>query len=429
MKNKKLKVIELFAGVGGFRIGLERCGGFYETIWSNQFEPATKMQHASRIYQYIFKTGEHVNQDIATVNVSDIPDHDMLVGGFPCQDYSVTRILSQAKGLEGKKGVLWWEIYRILLEKGDKRPELLMLENVDRLLISPASQRGRDFAVMLSTLDKLGYAVEWRVVNAAEYGMPQRRRRTYILGYKKDSKIYKSIVDLNSWLQQEGVFATTFPALFSDSVSNQIESLYEYGNSSKDISDHFNEENIGKPFANAGVMIDGHYLSIPCKPDYHGSYITLGDIILDKTSSISIDSSYLIDEIAKKRWSYFKGAKHEQRKRRDGGTFNYSEGKMSFPDSLDKPARTIITAEGGRSASRTSHAILDPARGLRRLHPVELERCNMFPDNHTKYMIPTKPGGEPEEVKSTKRGFMMGNALVCGIVTKLGEELKLRLKK
>jgi DNA (cytosine-5)-methyltransferase 1 len=179
-------VIELFAGVGGFRIGLERADkDFFKTIWSNQYEPSTKTQHASRTYTRVFGEENHVNEDIAKVNVIDIPDCDLLVGGFPCQDYSVANALSRSQGILGKKGVLWWEIYRILNEKTNK-PKILFFENVDRLIQSPSTQRGRDFAIILSSLNKLGYFVEWRVINAAEYGMPQKRRRTYIVAYHKD---------------------------------------------------------------------------------------------------------------------------------------------------------------------------------------------------------------------------------------------------
>src|SRR3989344_1851836 len=189
---KEIRVAELFAGVGGFRIGLEKASNKYKIVWSNQWEPAKKKQIASQIYTKRFGDNNHSNIDIAKVKTSEIPDFDLLVGGFPCQDYSVARILNQSKGLEGKKGVLWWQIHRILNEK-DEKPKMLFLENVDRLLKSPVSQKGRDFAVMLASLSDLGYIVEWRVINASDYGMPQRRRRVLFLGYHKNSKIYKEI--------------------------------------------------------------------------------------------------------------------------------------------------------------------------------------------------------------------------------------------
>ncbi len=191
MAGKKLKVVELFAGVGGFRLGLEEHNK-YEVVWSNQWEPQTKTQHASLIYEDRFGSNGHSNVDIETVPTDEIPNHDLLCGGFPCQDYSVATTLKNSKGLIGKKGVLWWSIHRILSEMKHK-PAFLFLENVDRLLKSPSSQRGRDFAVMLQSLNDLGYAVEWRVINAADYGMPQRRRRVFFLVYKKDSKVYKQL--------------------------------------------------------------------------------------------------------------------------------------------------------------------------------------------------------------------------------------------
>ena len=209
---EKLKVIELFAGVGGFRIGLENTNK-YEIIWSNQWEPEKNVQHASDIYMKNWpEDNNHSNEDIEKVPTKDIPDHDVLVGGFPCQDYSVASLLKNSQGLLGKKGVLWWSIQRILEEKKEK-PNYLILENVDRLLNSPASQKGRDFGVILKSLDELGYAVEWRVINAADYGMPQRRRRIFFLGYKKNSPIYKKLENENidKWITKSGVFASEFP--------------------------------------------------------------------------------------------------------------------------------------------------------------------------------------------------------------------------
>ena len=207
--SKKIKVAELFAGVGGFRIGLEGWQGKsasskykddidsnFEIVWSNQWEPQTKSQPASDIYAARWGEKNHSNEDIAEVDIKSIPNFDMLVGGFPCQDYSVATTLKNSKGLIGKKGVLWWSIYRILNEV-KKKPDYLLLENVDRLLISPSNQRGRDFAIILQSLNSLGYAVEWRVINAADYGMPQRRRRVFFFAYKATTKIYKELSKTN----------------------------------------------------------------------------------------------------------------------------------------------------------------------------------------------------------------------------------------
>ena len=205
----KIRVAELFAGVGGFRLGLEKSN--FKIVWSNQWEPSTKMQHASMVYENRFGKKNHSNLDIEQVSSSEIPNHDLLVGGFPCQDYSIATTLHNSKGLIGKKGVLWWSIHRILKEK-EYKPKYLFLENVDRLIKSPAKQRGRDFAVMLKSLDELGYAVEWRVINAAEYGMPQRRRRIFFIGYHKSTAIYNRIKkSKQNWIFKDGTIANAFP--------------------------------------------------------------------------------------------------------------------------------------------------------------------------------------------------------------------------
>lgn len=420
---QELRVIELFAGVGGFRVGLERADKeFFKTIWSNQWEPATKIQHASRTYVRVFGSENHVNEDIAQVKVSDIPNHDMLVGGFPCQDYSVAKTLSQSEGIVGKKGVLWWEIHRIVKEKGENAPQILLLENVDRLLQSPASQRGRDFAIILQSLSDLGYYVEWRIINAAEYGMPQRRKRTYILAYKNNSVIASSISDATKWIFEDGVFAKAFPIQSFDGEKLVAQKIKD--NSKSDlawVSENFNKGSKGRAFENAGLMMDGKYYTYKSIPNYTGTYMTLGDIVLgadEPELRKTITEDFYIKDSDREKWERFKGAKKEPRtNKKTGISYMYSEGAMAFPDALDKPSRTLITSEGTKSANRCTHVIEDVVNGrLRRLVPIELERLDMFPDNHTE-------GESPE-----KRAFFMGNALVCGIVERIGAELQDRLK-
>ncbi len=426
LRNKmkeKIKVVELFAGVGGFRLGLEGWNNKsassnykedfvspYQVIWSNQWEPSTKVQHASMVYESRWKNSIHSNNDISSVEVSEIPDHDLLVGGFPCQDYSVATTLKNSKGLIGKKGVLWWSIHKILSEKENK-PKYLFLENVDRLLISPSGQRGRDFAIILKSLNDLGYAVEWRVVNAAEYGMPQRRRRIFILAYSQNSKIYNQLKKTNSteWLLKDGTLANAFP-IQSDNVLFQNE--FKLNDDIVEISENFNKNGKKGLFENTGLMIDGIVATIKTKPSYEDKFTILKDIIQNGEVS---EEFYIKDEDLDK-WFYLKGAKKEMRKNSQGFEYNYSEGGMIFPDQLDKPSRTIITGEGGKSASRFKH-VIKTAKGYRRLSPIELERLNMFPDNHTKF----------EGITDTKRAFFMGNALVVGVIEKIGIELNKKL--
>lgn len=410
-KNNRLKVVELFAGVGGFRIGLEgypQKDAHYKTIWNNQWEPATKKQHASEVYISRFGSKGHSNVDIAKVPTKQIPNHDLLVGGFPCQDYSVARILSKAVGIKGKKGVLWWEIHRILKEKGKSSPSYIMLENVDRLLKSPASQRGRDFAIMLSSLNKLGYIVEWRIVNAADYGMPQRRRRIFIMGYKTGTPIYKKIVKLkkvSDWIKKEGVIVSAFP--IKSVVKKEDNFLI-----SKDllnISSSFNKKgSLKSPFFNTGIAIKQQIYTIETVPEYNGKRIFIKNILVKEKY---VPPEFFINDKDIKKWLYLKNAKKEPRKSKDGHTFFYTEGSMIFPDSINKPSRTIVTGEGGPTPSRFKHVIKTSSGKLRRLTPIELERLCMFPDNHTL--------GQTD----SRRAFFMGNALVVGVIDKLGKSL------
>ncbi|MHB8913824.1 MAG: DNA (cytosine-5-)-methyltransferase [Minisyncoccota bacterium] len=414
---KKLRVAELFAGVGGFRVGLERAAsGTFETVWFNQWEPGKSdtSQHAWNVYCKAFGLDPLAarlactNLDIAKVAVKDIPDHDLLVGGFPCQDYSVARTLNQAMGLKGKKGVLWWDIYRIVREKGRKAPKFLMLENVDRLLKSPVSQRGRDFAIMLASLAEQGYAVEWRVINAADYGMPQRRRRTYILGYRKGTSQYSALKsDPIKWLFEDGVTPTAFPIANHGPVDTI--SLPD----AQDVSNDFKTAAGGKtPFENAGVMIGGNVYTSRIEPLHKGKRTLLKHIILKEGK---VDDEFFILEERLGSWEQLKGGKKERRKSKSGFEYDYSEGPVAFPDHLDKPSRTIVTGEGGSGPSRFKHVIRTESGRYRRLMPIELERLNMFPDNHTAV------------ASDNQRAFFMGNALVVGIVERLGKELASRI--
>lgn len=406
MPKHQIKVVELFAGVGGFRIGLEGASDAYDTIWNNQWEPSTLHQDASLVYKARFGCTGHVNRDINLVKTEEIPDHDLLVGGFPCQDYSVAATLSRSGGIEGKKGVLWWQIYRILEEKGDRRPQYIFFENVDRLLNSPATQRGRDFAIILASLADLGYTVEWRIINAADYGMPQRRRRTYIVGYRKGSVVASKIETMEDWVEFDGVLAQAFPF----KVGEKYQSKFDVNGTIQEVSAKFNKGGKDSPFGNAGIMIDRHIYSVDAIPMYDGPVQMLGDILVDEDF---VPEEFFISEEELPKWKYEKGAKKINRVSKEGFEYVFSEGGMAFPDYLDKPSRTMITGEGGPSPSRFKHVVQTPSGRYRRLIPIEMERLNMFPDNHTYH----------PEVSDGRRAFLMGNALVCGIVQEIGRSL------
>lgn len=393
-----MKVAELFAGVGGFRLGLDRSN--HKTVWANQWEPKTKVQHAYDCYVSHFGDFKDLNTDIYEVDKSSIPDHDLLVGGFPCQDYSVAT--TRARGIEGKKGVLWWSIYDTIISK---KPNYILLENVDRLLKSPVPQRGRDFAIILSCLLKEGYAVEWRVINAADYGFAQKRRRVFIFGAKRRTDWYSFIAkntSKNEFIETKGFFSKEFPVKLNNEL--EIEDSVPNCIITEDVqamSDSF-----AYGFMNSGVMFDGNIWTKPVKPIDITPEL-LGDILIP-----DVDESYYIhtDEIGK--WEYLKGAKKEPRVRKDGSEFVYSEGGIPFPDNLDSPSRTIITSEGGLTPSRFKHLVEDPwTNRLRVLTPEEVEKLNGFPPGWTK------------DLPINWRYFCMGNALVVGLVEKMGKTL------
>jgi len=418
---KKMNVLELFAGVGGFRIGLENADDSeFKTLWSNQFEPARKSQDAFEVYNYHYPKSDNIN-----IDVTKIPDEkfaemnaDIIVGGFPCQDYSVARSLSSEMGIAGKKGVLFWEIIRATTII---KPKYLILENVDRLLKAPAKQRGRDFAIMLSSFNKLGYSVEWRVINAADYGRAQRRRRVYFFVYRNDSPFAKNIEKkfessscnenhrYDDYIYHDGLFARQFPILnkpYKERITN-----YELSEDIVNISNTFT----GNVY-NTGIMRNGHYFTIDTKPLGNEKPIPLKNIL---QSEKDVAKEYYIDDSKRiKKFEYLRGPKKIQRTSADGHKYTYSEGGMSPFEDLNLPSRTMLTSEG--SVNRSTHWLKINNR-YRLLTPIEAERLQDFPDNWTKYKI-TKKG--TELVSTRMRMFFMGNALVTNIVKRIGLEIK-----
>jgi DNA (cytosine-5)-methyltransferase 1 len=421
-----VKAIELFAGVGGFRLGLKVAG--IPVVWSNQWEPGTSAQHASRCYELRFRPerlatdqglddpGVHVNDDIERVLDAveagwyQIPDHQIVTGGFPCQDYSVAKAAGQAHGLVGRKGVLWWQIHRLirLLVQENRAPEFLLLENVDRLLKSPRPRRGRDFAIMLSSLNDLGYDVEWRVINAADYGAAQRRRRVFLVA----SRIRSTWHPIDA-LAREGVLARSFPVAL-DPVQLPASADFSLTGSLEDLTNNFGSEAGASPFRNAGVARNREIWTRDLIPRLEPQ-AALASILVP---AADVPDSYVIPDTQLASWRILKGAKKQQRMHSSGTPYTYVEGSIPFPDPTDRPSRTITTSEGGASPSRFRHVVeFEPGR-YRRLLPIELERLNGFPEGWTDIGI-----------SDSRRAFLMGNALVVGLVARIASELVSDLRK
>ena len=421
--SEEIKVAELFAGVGGFRLGLEGyssadhpefdlpAAGPFKTVWANQWEPpgTPGRQFAARCYEARFGEDSVINEDIAAVldeaeaGEREVPTVDMVVGGFPCQDYSVARPLSQAHGIEGKKGVLWWDIYRFLKLQNDRSKDAArycLFENVDRLLKSPASQRGRDFAIILSCLASLGYSVEWRVVNSAEYGFPQRRKRVYIFAERNAGWTIETRL-------QDGVMSRAFP-MGAPGEENTREVFVP--EDPYDASENFNLTGKTSPFMDAGVMVGHRVLTCPVIEKYDGARKTLGDVLIPLDE---VPEEFFIEPEQLPKWEYLKGSKREERtNKKTGFTYWYSEGQMAFPDATDRPSRTILTGEGGRGASRFKHVIKCEDGRYRRLVPDELDQLQGFPRGWT-----------DTGMSDGNRAFCMGNALVVGVPHRIGKAI------
>lgn len=394
-------ICELFAGVGGFRLGFERLNSGWETKWFSQWEPGAKTQWAHDCYVSHFGESEdlngeiHTGEDISTVNKESIPNHTLLVGGFPCQDYSVAHTLASSKGIEGKKGVLWWQIRDTLIAK---KPPFCIFENVDRILKSPASQRGRDFGIILSCLAELGYSAEWRVVNAAIYGAAQRRRRTFIFAYRNDTDYGKRMTDrqADDIFLKIGLMAKAFPV---ESIGAIRET--EINSDIVDVSDNFHFD-----FRASGYMTNYHVFTADVVEKEEES-IMLGQI-LEKNVA---DTFFITDEARMAKWVYLKGAKKIPRKSANGHEYVFSEGPVAFPDPWDRPGRTMLTSES--TLNRSTHVVADLQSGkLRTLTPIEAERLQGFDDDWTN-------SGMPQRM----RFFCMGNALVVPMITRMGNVL------
>ena len=394
-------ICELFAGVGGFRLGFDRLASNWQTVWFSQWEPGKKVQWAHDCYVQHFGdspdvNGEfHTGEDISTVEKNNIPDHTLLVGGFPCQDYSVAHTLASSKGIEGKKGVLWWQIRDTLIAKN---PPFCLLENVDRLLKSPAKQCGRDFGVILACFAELGYSVEWRVVNAALYGAAQRRRRTFIFAYKNDDTKYgrdMKGISAEDIIKSQGFMAKAFPIADTEDFKKTA-----IGTDIVEVSDKFSFA-----FENAGYMTSGEITTVKIK-EKEEKPITLGEILQDEA-----DEKCFIPTDKMSKWSYLKGSKKINRTAANGHQYFFSEGPVAFPDPWDRPGRTMLTSES--TLNRSTHVVADRKTGnLRLLTPVEAERLQGFDDNWTNTGMPDR-----------MRYFCMGNALVVPMITRMGKVL------
>ena len=283
------------------------------------------------------------------------------------------------------------------------------------------------------------------MINAADYGYQQRRRRTFIFAYKNDTAYAKRLKDtvrfspvfsegslkkgMRELLTEDGFFAKSFPVECVDVKKIRTQKL---PTGLGDLSDHFKFT-----FENTGVMIDGIVYTVRTTPVYEGKQITLGDIMetgdvdeqffipesklyyTDPEVTHSNESEERLPKESRQTWQYLKGAKKLPRTAANGHEYVFSEGAISMVDPYDKPARTMLTSEG--NFSRTTHIVKDKKTGrIRLLTPTETERIQGFPTDHTKYCL---SNGQVIEMPVKKRRFMMGNALVVNLIEQMEKQI------
>ncbi|MBT3067338.1 DNA (cytosine-5-)-methyltransferase [Rhodoferax sp. U11-2br] len=425
--------MELFAGVGGFHFGLEQANQqrqarglprAFNVVYANQWEPKGKHQHAARVYEAQFGLAPvcrdmmQVLDDSAEMARIHALAPTMVVAGFPCQDYSVAKPSAMSEGIEGKKGVLWWGIHRMLQARiaAGQPVQQVLLENVDRLISSPSACPGRDFAIILASLQSLGYGVSWQVVNSGEYGFAQRRKRVFIVAVHQSTAQFQRLKqattgDLSELLVDATPLAQALPVQLAHAVTS-----FELSGDVYAAQERYQAADGGKSqFANAGVCIGGRVYTGKVRAVELQDFtaftgqalpLTLGDVV---AQTQSVPESFYIPDASISQWEYAKGAKAVPRVSATGFAYNFTEGAMAFPDALDRPSRTIITSEGGTSASRTKHVVRGANGRLRRLVPEELEALNGFPRGFTQL----------DGVNDIARARLMGNALITGVVASI----------
>lgn len=376
-----MKFIDLFAGIGGFRYGLQKvatesdCGSDSESgasqhgqrafycVWSNEWD-----KYASQIYKKHY--GECDTRDIRTVDTSEIPDHDLLCAGFPCQSFSIA---GKRLGFEDTRGTMFFEIARVIR---DKRPRYFLLENVKGLL---SHDEGKTFQTILGVLSDLGYEYQWQVLNSKNFGVPQNRERIFIIGHLRETSRPE-----------------VFPIGESYSISHQTKYAEQAGRS------------------RISSTIDARY----------GSLRNAGETYL-----------HYIGGIKGKRDMWLKDNKQNSRNFSQGQRVYSSDGIASTiagnagglggktglyaipvltPDRMEKRQNGRRFKNDGDPAftltSQDKHGVYD-GLSIRRLTPVECERLQGFPDNWT------------EGISDTQRYKCLGNAVTTLVITEIGRKL------
>lgn len=330
-----MKAIELFAGIGGFRLACDELG--IDTIWANDID-----NNASKVYRQNFPKTIHVQDDI-NAHISEVPDHDLLTGGFPCQPFSSA---GKKLGINDVRGTLFASIVEII---NLKQPQFFVLENVKRLL---SMDSGSHFSTILNALSSIGYFVEWRLLNATDFGLPQNRERVIITGYRTDNikEITPRLLPKNDTLNINHL---------------SLKKIYDFSQWI-DFSKHKSK------FKTWGCAYDGKFIDIDIKE----FSMALPPKYLYEVLEKNPDNSFFFNEDTKKRIEesievnrYYNGV--EIRYNQKGGA------RMGYSIFGVKGVAPTLTSSTSRHYER-----YEVDGSYRRLTNVEYARIQGFPDNH-----------------------------------------------
>ena len=395
-----MKYIELFCGIGGFRYGLEQAStnskpnnnnnneeqfrldkrdSSFKCVWANDID-----KYACQVYRYRFGTGELYEGDIRTVDAATIPDHDLIVGGFPCQSFSIA---GKRGGFEDTRGTLFFEICRIARAK---RTKYLFLENVKGLL---NHNQGKTFETIIRTLDELGYDCEWQVLNSKFHGVPQNRERVFIIGHLRGERRFQ-VFPIG---ETNGTYNESYERGSEEAPTGYcVQSEYRYPQStSRDtrVNTTFNENTVS--------IVEDFY------PDRIRTFEDSPTLRGDRQGLKLIHNVY--------------------------GGFGETE-----PRVFEDISPTIRTPKGGGHLPMVANTVRTGSKGspidskqcwdtyringtIRRLTPVECERLQGFPDNWTKYGI--DKNGKEVLISDSQRYKMCGNAVTTNVITEIGKRL------
>jgi DNA (cytosine-5)-methyltransferase 1 len=379
---KNMKYFSMFSGIGGFENGIGKRG---ECIGYSEID-----KYAEKIYKKHYP--DHIGYGDATkINTGEIPEFDLLVGGFPCQAFSVA---GKRRGFNDCRGTLFFEIARVLK---DKRPRYFLLENVKGLL---SHDKGKTFQTILEVLTNLGYFVEWQVLNSKDFGVPQNRERVFIVGHfgggggrkvfpisRSNSKtVSKTLMDIN---QAQRVYGTdgcsiTLKALGGGQGAKT--GLYAVP-TTKEGNVHTIDANYGKGCNNRldkgrRTQIIEYFKKDKCQSNRIYKTTGISPTLPSRGKNTGQNSPMMAIPVLTPDW---------ENKRQNGRRFKTN----------NEPSFTLTAQD--------KHGVYDGFR-IRRLTPVECERLQGFKDNYTKY------GCDGSEISDTQRYKCLGNAVTVNVV-------------